>query len=82
VLTAMDSGGLYLSRDSGLTWDRLDGSMADGYFSSVFAGPPTPGDSAVIGAGVALYAASATEGLYAIEIGPASALVPGGDTTH
>jgi photosystem II stability/assembly factor-like uncharacterized protein len=80
VLTAMDSGGLYVSRDSGLTWDRLDGSMADGYFSSVFAGPPMPGESSVMGTGVALYAASATEGLYAIEIGPTSALVPGGDT--
>jgi photosystem II stability/assembly factor-like uncharacterized protein len=82
VLAAMDEGGLYLSRDSGRTWQRIESSMADGVFSSVFAGPPLPGEASIAGTGLAFYAASGTEGLYAIEIGPKAVLVPGGDTAH
>ncbi|MGB6430912.1 MAG: hypothetical protein WBF06_10005 [Candidatus Acidiferrales bacterium] len=81
-LAAMDLGGLYVSRDSGLTWERLEGGMAEGYFSSVFAGPALPGESPDAVTGLAFYAASATEGLYAIEIGPVPALEPLGDTKH
>ena len=82
VLAAMDVGGLYLSRDSGRTWQRIESSMADGLFWSVFGGPPLPGEPSVAGTGLAFYATSATEGLYAIEIGPELHLAPGGDTRH
>jgi hypothetical protein len=78
----MQVGGLYLSRDSGLTWQRLEGTVADGLFSSVFAGPPIPGESSISGADEVLYVASATEGLYAIEIGRGPDLAPLGDTGH
>jgi photosystem II stability/assembly factor-like uncharacterized protein len=81
-VAAMRVGGLYLSRDSGLTWQRLEGTVPDGLFSSVFAGPPIPGESPISGADEVLYAASATEGLYAIEIGRSPDLAPLGDTGH
>jgi len=81
-LAAMDFGGLYLSRDSGLTWQRLEGGVTGGFYSSVFAAPPLPGDSPVAGADVAFYAFSASDGLYAIEIGAEPHLAPRGDTRH
>ena len=81
-VAAMQFGGLYMSRDSGLTWRRLEGTVADGFFSSVFAGPALPGESSLSGANAVLYAASATEGLYAIEIEGDGDSAPAGDTGH
>ncbi|MGD0841001.1 MAG: hypothetical protein ABSA32_07585 [Candidatus Acidiferrales bacterium] len=79
-LAAMQFGGLYLSRDSGLSWQRLEGSIAEGYFSSVFAGPPSEPASSSAGGNVVFYLASATDGLYAIEIGSGGDAARGSDT--
>jgi photosystem II stability/assembly factor-like uncharacterized protein len=56
-VAAMRTGGLYVSRDSGRTWDRLPGTLADSYFAAV-APSSEPG---------AIFAASASEGLYKVE---------------
>jgi hypothetical protein len=58
-LASMRAEGLYVSTDSGRTWDRVAGTLADGYFPAV----TTESDAGVI------FAASATEGLYAVEWG-------------
>ena len=58
-LASMRTGGLYVSTDSGRTWDRVSGTLADGYFPAV----TTKSDAGVI------FAASATDGLYAVEWG-------------
>jgi photosystem II stability/assembly factor-like uncharacterized protein len=58
-LASMRTGGLYVSADSGRTWDRVAGTLADGYFPAV----TTKSDAGVI------FAASATDGLYAVEWG-------------
>jgi photosystem II stability/assembly factor-like uncharacterized protein len=55
-LASMRAGGLYLSRDRGGSWTRVSGLLAEGFFPVV-----TTEDRAAI-----LFAASATEGLYAI----------------
>jgi photosystem II stability/assembly factor-like uncharacterized protein len=65
-LVSMRTGGLYVSSDSGRTWTRLSGALADGFFPAVAAG----GDPSVA------FAASATDGLLAVEWGPSSAAVP------
>ena len=57
-LASMQTGGLYLSHDRGLTWARIEGTLAEGYFPVV-----TTGEAAHV-----IYAASATEGLYAVEL--------------
>jgi hypothetical protein len=60
----MRTGGLYVSSDSGRTWTRVAGTLADGFFPAVVAKS---------GTGL-IFAASATEGLYAVEWnGPAAA---------
>ena len=65
-LASMSTGGLFVSSDSGRTWVRVPGTLADGFFPAV----TTQSDSSVI------FAASATEGLYAVEwSGPAAASV-------
>jgi photosystem II stability/assembly factor-like uncharacterized protein len=56
-LASMRTGGLYVSTDSGRTWDRVAGTLADGYFPAVI----TKNGTGVI------FAASATDGLYAVE---------------
>jgi len=56
-LASMRTGGLYLSSDAGRTWTRVPGTLADGFFPAV----TTKSDGGVI------FAASATEGLYAVE---------------
>jgi photosystem II stability/assembly factor-like uncharacterized protein len=56
-LASMRTGGLYVSADAGRTWTRLAGTLADGFFPAVVARS---------GTGV-IFAASATEGLYAVE---------------
>ena len=53
----MRTGGLYVSSDTGRTWTRVSGTLADGFFPAV----TTKNDAGVI------FAASATEGLYAVE---------------
>jgi photosystem II stability/assembly factor-like uncharacterized protein len=83
-LAAMRFGGLYLSRDYGKSWRPVEGSMAEGLFTALMAAPSStgmPGPQAA-GAPTIFYAASATEGLYAIEIAPEPDLAPGGDTGH
>jgi photosystem II stability/assembly factor-like uncharacterized protein len=62
IVAAMRTGGLFASADLGRTWTRLAGTLADGYFSAVATGSE-PG---------AIYAASATDGLYAVEWSPTS----------
>jgi photosystem II stability/assembly factor-like uncharacterized protein len=64
-LASMQTGGLFISRDRGASWRRVEGTLAEGYFPVV-----APGEAADT-----IYAASATEGLYAIDvpIGAASA---------
>jgi photosystem II stability/assembly factor-like uncharacterized protein len=56
-LASMKTGGLYLSRDAGRTWTRVSGALAEGFFPVV-----TTEEQANI-----LFAASATEGLYAVQ---------------
>ena len=60
-LASMRTGGLYLSRDRGESWTRIEGTLAEGFFPVV-----TTGDSAGV-----IYAASTTEGLYAVRLGTA-----------
>ncbi len=57
-LASMQSGGLYISSDRGRTWARIEGTLAEGYFPVV-----TARDAAST-----IFAASATEGLYAVEL--------------
>ncbi len=60
LLASMPTGGLYISRDAGQSWMRIEGKLAEGFFPVV----TTPESAATI------FAASATEGLYAVDIGP------------
>ncbi|MBZ5644344.1 MAG: hypothetical protein LAO19_16430 [Acidobacteriia bacterium] len=55
-LASMRTGGLYASSDAGRTWARLAGTLGEGFFPSVL----WEGHADVI------FAASATEGLYAV----------------
>ena len=57
-LASMQTGGLYLSMDRGASWQRIEGTLAEGFFPVV----ASLGDASVV------YAASASEGLYAVEI--------------
>jgi hypothetical protein len=56
-LASMKTGGLYLSRDAGRSWTRVSGPFAEGFFPVV-----TTEEQANV-----LFAASATEGLYAVQ---------------
>lgn len=60
-LASLNMGGLYISHDRGHTWSPVSGTLADGDFPVVAA---VPGSSLV-------YAASASDGLYAVELGQA-----------
>jgi photosystem II stability/assembly factor-like uncharacterized protein len=73
-LASMRTGGLYLSRDAGRTWTRVSGALAEGFFPVV-----TTEEQANI-----LFAASATEGLYAVRFasGVTSADAGGGKSDH
>jgi photosystem II stability/assembly factor-like uncharacterized protein len=64
-VASMRTGGLYVSTDSGRTWTRLAGTVADGFF-------PALTTQASIGV---IFAASATEGLYAVQWAPSTAAV-------
>ncbi len=57
-LASMQTGGLYISSDSGRTWARIEGTQAEGYFPVV----------TMRGAASTIFAASSTEGLYAVEL--------------
>ena len=56
-LASMQTGGLFISYDRGRNWSRIEGTLAEGHFPVV----TTAEFSSTI------FAASATEGLYAIE---------------
>ncbi|MFZ0821483.1 MAG: YCF48-related protein [Candidatus Acidiferrales bacterium] len=73
-LASMRAGGLYLSRDRGRSWTRVSGMLAEGFFPVV-----TTEDRAAV-----LFAASATEGLYAIRFANAGTQQPssGGTPNH
>jgi len=57
-LVSMETGGLYVSHDRGHNWTRIEGLLAEGYFPVI---TTAEGVSTV-------FAASATEGLYAVEL--------------
>ncbi len=57
-LASVQTGGLYLSLDRGVTWGRIEGTLAEGFFPAVTTGE----ESGVV------YAASTTDGLYAVEV--------------
>ena len=68
-LASMQTGGLFISYDRGRTWIRIEGTLAEGYFPVV-----TTAEASSI-----IFAASATEGLYAVEFrSPATAASSGG----
>jgi len=56
------TGGLYLSHDSGRTWGRLPGTIAEGFFSAV----------ATQAGGAAVVAASSSDGVYSLVLAPPS----------
>jgi photosystem II stability/assembly factor-like uncharacterized protein len=58
VVASMRSGGIYLSHDAGATWERVRGELADGFFPVVIADERAK----------KIYAASATDGLYVIDV--------------
>ncbi len=62
VVVSTEQGTLYLSRDGGKTWGHMDGPNAEGTISALRSRD----------AGNQLVAASATEGLYVLEMGSAS----------
>jgi photosystem II stability/assembly factor-like uncharacterized protein len=57
-LASMQTGGLYLSLDRGASWQRIAGLLAEGFFPVV----------ASLGNAKMVYAASASEGLFAVEL--------------
>ena len=66
LLVSMQTRGLYISYDRGATWMRIEGTLAEGRFPVV-----TAREAATI-----VYAASSTEGLYAVELPEKVATVP------
>jgi photosystem II stability/assembly factor-like uncharacterized protein len=58
-MAAMQTGGLYVSRDAGRNWERVEGLLSEGHFPVI-----TTTD-----AGDVIFAASSTEGLYAVDVG-------------
>ena len=57
-LASVQTGGLFYSRDEGRSWSRVKGTLADGFFPVVTSAE----------AGGTLYAASATDSLYAVQL--------------
>jgi len=62
LLASVGVGGLFISRDRGRTWSPVAGGFADGYFPVVAA---QPGSNRI-------YAASASNGLYSVDLGAPS----------
>jgi photosystem II stability/assembly factor-like uncharacterized protein len=60
LLASMKTGGLYISYDTGKNWARIEGTLADGFFPVVTTRENTG----------TILAASATDGVYAVELGP------------
>ncbi len=60
-LAAMQTGGLFVSRDAGRNWERVEGLLSEGRFPMI----------TTTEAGDVVFAASSTEGLYAVDVGPA-----------
>ena len=58
IVASLHAGGLYLSTDQGRNWQRVSGTLAQGFFPVVAA--ESRGD---------VLAASATDGLYMIDLG-------------
>lgn len=56
-VASMSTGGLYVSSDFGLTWDRVPGTLAEGFFAAV-APSREPG---------VIFVASVSDGLYKLE---------------
>jgi photosystem II stability/assembly factor-like uncharacterized protein len=71
-LASMRTGGLYLSRDAGRTWTRVSGTLAEGFFPVV-----TTEEGATT-----LFAASATEGLYAVQLAGVATAQGNTKSTH
>jgi photosystem II stability/assembly factor-like uncharacterized protein len=67
-LASMKTGGLYLSRDAGRTWTRVSGALAEGFFPVV----TTEEQASTV------FAASSTEGLYAVQFAGGAATAAGG----
>jgi photosystem II stability/assembly factor-like uncharacterized protein len=59
LLASVEVGGLFLSHDGGRTWKPVEGSLAEGQFPVV---------AAERGSNL-IYAASASDGLYAVDLG-------------
>jgi photosystem II stability/assembly factor-like uncharacterized protein len=57
-LASMQTSGLFISFDRGVTWSRVEGTLAEGRFPVVAARE----------AASVIFAASSTEGLYAVEL--------------
>ena len=57
VFAAAQSGGIYYSRDRGLSWLRLEGTLAEAFFPAVVASASSS----------TVFAASSTDGLYAVD---------------
>lgn len=72
LLAAMQSGGLYISLDSGRAWERMEGTLAEGYFPVV----------ARRDASCTILVASATEGLYTVELTSLTARSRAGGQKH
>jgi photosystem II stability/assembly factor-like uncharacterized protein len=58
-VASMRSGGLYVSQDLGATWNRAQSTVAEGFFPAISAAETQS----------SVYVASATEGLYSVEVG-------------
>jgi photosystem II stability/assembly factor-like uncharacterized protein len=61
-LASIETGGLFISYDRGSAWARIEGTLAEGYFPVI----------ATREAASTIFAASATEGLYAVDLTSAS----------
>ena len=60
VFAAVQSGGIYYSRDRGSSWERLEGSLAESFFPALAVSQSAP----------IVFAASSTDGLYAVDVTP------------
>ena len=67
VFAAVQSGGIYYSRDRGSSWERLEGSLAESFFPALAVSQTAP----------IVFAASSTDGLYAVDVTPGA---PAGET--
>ena len=71
ILASMQTRGLYISHDRGRNWMRVEGTLAEGHFPVITTGR----DASVV------YAASSTEGLFAVEVESGAAHAVGNSET-